>query len=106
MMNEKIEILENDKNQHIDDFYLTFKKKLEELHTFPSVYIFKFIMSAEQSNIARLHSIFENANASISSRDSKNGKYSSFTIKAPVSDADDVVLYYRQVSAIDGVMML
>lgn len=53
-----------------------------------------------------MHSIFENANAFISTRDSKNGKYSSITVKAPVYDADDVVLYYRQVSAIDGVMML
>lgn len=105
-MNNKIEILEHNKNQHIDDFYLTFKKKLEEIHTFPSDYMFKFIVSSEQSNIARVHSIFENANACFSMRDSKNGKYSSITVKAPVSDADDIVIYYRQVAAIDGVIML
>jgi len=105
-MNGKIEILGNDKDLHVDDFYLTFKKKLEEVHTFPSDYIFKFIVSSEQSNIAKLYSIFENANASFSMRESKNGKYSSITVKAPVSDADDVVIFYRQVAAIDGVMML
>ncbi|NDV94705.1 DUF493 domain-containing protein [Dysgonomonas sp. 521] len=105
-MNNKIEILEQDKVQHIDDFYLTFKKKLEEMHTFPSDYMFKFIVTSEQSNIAKVHSIFEKANASFSIRDSKNGKYSSITVKTSVSDADDVVIYYRQVAAIEGVMML
>ena len=106
MKNEKIEILENDKNQSVDDFYQTFKAKLEEVHAFPSEYLFKFIVPAEQSNPAKLHTIFENANAAISSRDSKNGKYSSFTVKVRVHDADDVILFYRQVSVIDGVLML
>lgn len=105
-MNGKIEIIENDKSQHIDDFYLTFKKKLEETHTFPTDYIFKFILSAKQGEIAKLYSIFENSNASFSTKDSKNGKYSSITVKVPVNDAEDIIIYYRQVSAIDGVMML
>lgn len=105
-MNGKIEIIENNKDQHIDDFYLTFKEKLEEIHTFPSDYIFKFIVASEQSNIAKVYSIFENAEASFSVRDSKNGKYSSITVKAPVSDANDVVIYYRQVAALEGVIML
>ncbi|MDR2954775.1 MAG: DUF493 domain-containing protein [Prevotella sp.] len=105
-MNGKIEILENDKIQHIDDFYLKFKKKLEETHTFPKDYIFKFILSTKQDEIAKLYSIFENSNASFSTKDSKNGKYSSITVKAPVSDADDIVIYYRQVAAIDGIVML
>ncbi|WP_029902514.1 DUF493 family protein [Prevotella sp. 10(H)] len=105
-MNGKIEIIENDKNQHVDDFYLNFKEKLQEIHTFPSDYIFKFILSSEEKNIAKLYSIFDNANASFSLKDSRNGKYTSVTIKTPVNDADDVVIYYRQVSSINGVMML
>jgi len=105
-MNGKIEILENDKNQQVNDFYLIFKQKLQEMHTFPTDYVFKFIVASEQSNIAKVHSIFEKANACFSMKDSKNGKYSSITVKAPVTDADDIVIYYRQVAAIDGVMML
>ena len=105
-MNEKVKIGKSDKDRNIDDFYLTFKQKLKETHTFPTDYIFKFIMSSNQGNIAKVYTIFANANASFSSRDSKNGKYSSITIKTRVNDADDVVIYYRQVAAIDGVMML
>lgn len=105
-MNNKIEILESDKNQHIDDFYLKFKDKLEETHSFPSVYIFKYIVPAKQSTIARLHSIFENSGGSFSTRDSKNGKYTCMTIKVPVNDADDVIIYYRQTAAIEDITML
>lgn len=105
-MKEKIEIFDNDKNQSVDDFYVTFKEKLQEIHTFPTDYLFKFILPSEQSNIAKVHAIFENANTNLSIRDSKNGKYLSITIKVAVSDADDVIIYYRQVAAIDGVVML
>lgn len=105
-MNEKIKVLENDRNQHTDDFYLKFKERLDQTHSFPSEYIFKYIVPAEQSVIAKLYSIFNSANASISTRDSKNGKYTSLTIKAFVNDADDVVIYYRQAAVIDGIVML
>lgn len=105
-MKRKFEILENDKNQHVDDFYLRFKEKLEETHTFPVNYMFKYIVPAEQNIIAKLHSIFEMANPVFSTRESKNGKYTSVTIKVPVNDADDVVIYYRQTAAIDGIVAL
>lgn len=105
-MNKKFEILEKDKNQHTDDFYRQFKEKLELTHTFPTDYLFKYIVPAEQSIIAKLHSIFETPEASISTRDSKNGKYTCMTIKVPVNDAEDVVIYYRQTSGIEGIMTL
>lgn len=105
-MNTKFEILEKDKNQSHDDFYIKFKEELERSHSFPLEYLFKYIVPSEQSKIAQLHSIFENANASISTRDSKNGKYTSLTIKVHVNDADDIVIYYRQAAAIEGIMAL
>lgn len=105
-MKERIGIFDNDKDQTVNDFYLNFKDKLKETHTFPTDYIFKYIVPAEQSIIARLHSIFDQSNGSISSRDSKNGKYTSVTIKVPVNDADDIIIYYRQAAAIEGIVML
>lgn len=105
-MNEKMKVLGNDRNQYTDDFYLKFKERLEQTHSFPSDYIFKYIVPAEQNIIAKLHSIFSNANPSISTRDSKNGKYTSITIKVAVNDADDVVIYYRQAAVIDRIVML
>ncbi len=105
-MIEKIKILEKEKNLHLDDFYQSFKDKLEEVHSFPTDYIFKFIVSSGQKDIAKLHSIFEKADAKFTIRESKNGNYSSVTINAPINDAIDVVIYYRQVASIEGIMML
>lgn len=105
-MNENIKVLASDRNQHTDDFYRKFKERLEQTHSFPSDYIFKYIVPAEQSIIAKVHSIFSSANPAISTRDSKNGKYTSITIKVAVNDADDIVIYYRQTAVIDGIVML
>ncbi|WP_245871985.1 DUF493 family protein [Dysgonomonas massiliensis] len=105
-MEKKFEVIENDKNLQADDFYVNFKEKLMLTHTFPTNYIFKFIVPAEQATIAKLHAIYENAEANISSRDSKNGKYTSLTIKTAVNDADDVIIYYRQAASIEGIVML
>lgn len=101
-----MKVFENDRNQHTDDFYQKFKERLEQTHSFPTHYMFKYIIPAEQSIIAKLHAIFSSADPSISIRDSKNGKYTSITIKVHVNDADDVVIYYRQAAAIDGIVML
>lgn len=105
-MDKNIEVLENDRNLHADDFYVKFKEKLVQTHSFPTDYIFKYIVPSDQSKIARLHSIFENSNGSISSRDSRNGKFTSVTIKVPVNDADDIIIYYRQAAVIEDIVML
>lgn len=105
-MKNKFEILENDKNLNVDDFYVNFKEKLEEVHSFPTDYLFKYVVPADENILARLHAIFENSNANVSTRDSKNGKYTSITFKVPVNDANDVIIYYRQASAIEGILTL
>lgn len=105
-MKEKIEIIGGDNNQNVDDFYKSFKEKLELTHTFPCNYMFKYIVPSDPSLIARLHAIFNDSKTSFSTRDSKNGKYTSVTVKVPVSDADDVIIYYRQAAAIEGIVML
>lgn len=105
-MEKKIDIIGNNDNLRGEDFYKKFKEELEKIHTFPSDYLFKFIVPADQSTIAQIYAIFGNSRADISTRDSSNGKYTSITAKVMVHDADDVVIYYKQVSAIKGVVML
>lgn len=105
-MDKKTEIVKNDKNHLSDEFYVKFKSELEQAHSFPTEYLFKYILPADQSKIAQLHSIFDNANAQIFMRDSKKGNYISLTVKAPVNDAHDVVIYYRQAMAIEGIVAL
>ena len=97
---------DNSGNQPADDFYSDFRRKLEQAHSFPTQYMFKFIVPSEQSVIARLYAIFDDSAADISTRDSKNGKYISISTKVQVNDPDDVIIYYRQAAAIEGVVML
>lgn len=105
-MEKNFEILEENKDQSPDEFYKNFKQKLEETHQFPCDYMFKYILPSDETKIARLYAIFNDPKVSFSSRPSKAGKYTSFTIKVPVNDADDVILYYRQAAGIEGIVML
>lgn len=105
-MEDKYKIIENNENQTPDDFYKNFRQKLVETHVFPCDYMFKYILPSDEDKIARLYAIFNDPRVSFSSRPSKMGKYTSFTIKVPVNDPDDVILYYRQAANIDGIVML
>lgn len=105
-MDQKTNNLEIDRTQHNDDFYPAFKKKLENVYEFPTYYVFKFVVPSDESIIARLHTIFEKENPSISNRESRTGKYTSLTIKVFVNDANDIVHYYKEVSNIEKVVML
>ena len=42
----------------------------------------------------------------LSTKDSKNGKYTSMNVNAFVLDADQVISIYQKVAKIEGVMML
>lgn len=105
-MEKNFDIIENDENQTVDDFYLKFKEELNKVHAFPTPYLFKYVVPADQSIIAQLHAIFEDVKLSVSTRDSKNGNYTSVTIKAEMNDADHVISYYKRVSEIKGVVAL
>ena len=105
-MENKFEIIENNQNQSADEFYTNFKEKLEETHSFPCEYMFKYILPSNEESIAKLYAIFNDPKVSFSSRPSKTGKYTSLTIKVPVNDANDIILYYRQAAKIEGIVML
>lgn len=106
-MKEKFEIFETNKNQQSADFYRDFKEKLEQNQSFPTDYLFKFIVPSEESAIAQVQAVFtNNEKASFASKDSKNGKYTSLTIKVYVQDANEVIGYYKQASTIKGIIAL
>jgi uncharacterized protein len=79
---------------------------LDATHSWPSVYMFKFIIPSDISKIARLEAIFNTETAEIRSRESANGKYTSVTIKELMLNAEGVLDYYAKASKIEGVMAL
>lgn len=89
-----------------EDFYTSLKDKLENNHNFPEDYLFKFIITNDESKITEIYRAFDDMKFTLSNRDSKQGKYTSININAFVLDADQVISIYKKVGEVDGVMML
>ena len=101
-----INIVDNHENVNPEDFYASLKEKLEATHDFPQDYLFKFIITNEESKQTEIYRVFDNVKYTLSTKDSKNGKYTSLTMNAFVLDADQVISIYKEVGKISGVMML
>ncbi len=82
-----------------------FKKKLSESITFPSVYMFKFIVDADNRKIAILESLF-GEDADIHTKQSGNGRYISITAKEVMMNVDEVMDVYRKALEVKGVIFL
>lgn len=89
-----------------DEFYESLRTKLEANHDFPEDYLYKFIFPNEHTKLTELYQIFDQMKYTISTRESKNGKYISASILAFVLDANQVIDLYKKVSTIEGVVML
>jgi uncharacterized protein len=88
------------------DFDFTdFAKKLESSHTFPTVYMFKFIIKSEHRKIALLENIF-GEEAELHRTESSGGKYICITAKQVVMSVDEIIGIYKQAEKIGGVMSL
>ncbi|MCB0784219.1 MAG: DUF493 family protein, partial [Flavobacteriales bacterium] len=80
------------------------KAKLEDVHDWPSVYMFKFIFEPTEERLARVMALFPEE-SEVLRRYSKGGKYLSVTAKEVMMNADDVVDRYVRASEIDGVIV-
>jgi uncharacterized protein len=69
----------------------------------PIVYMFKFIVPAENKLIALVESKFSDE-AIINQKESSGGKYISITIKEVMMDAESIIAKYQQMEGIQGLM--
>ncbi len=89
-----------------DEFYGRLKEQLEESNSWPSDYLYKFIVPTETEKIDGIHQIFDNAGAVIESKKSKKGKYTSLSITVNLKNPEEVIKKYREVGKIKGVISL
>lgn len=88
-------------------FYEKLKKRLEESTEWPTDYMFKFILPSHQPSIEKLKGIFDEEGATINTRSSSKGKYTSVTIRLGIDHPDQVVEKYKEVGyQIEGVISL
>jgi len=88
-----------------EEFYKNLKLKLEETTKFPTDYLYKFIVPTDGNQSQEVKNIF-NKGAVISTKKSRNGKYTSVSINIKVKDADEVIAYYQQAEKIEGIISL
>jgi hypothetical protein len=85
--------------------YEQFKEKLEQEHTFPSVYMFKFIIPSDNKKMALVEALFSEE-AEIHQKQSSSGKYISITSKQVVISSDEIIEVYKKAMTIEGLMAL
>jgi len=89
-----------------EDFYTKLLLQLEETTTFPAVYLYKFIIPTNKEEQKKLLNKFDNLGATIDTKHSKNGKYTSFSIHVKMDTAAAVIQKYKDVSDIKGIISL
>ncbi len=89
-----------------EEFFSRLKLQLEETTKWPADYLYKFIVPTDDSKIKQIEKIFDNTGAVIESKQSKKGKYTSLSVTVHLEGADAVIVKYKQVGAVEGVISL
>ncbi len=90
-----------------EEFYKKLKVQLTETNTWPSQYLYKFIVKRDINKIQMIESLFNHLGAVIKTTESKNGTYTSVSINVIMKDPDAVISKYIEVSDnVEGVISL
>lgn len=81
-----------------EDFYAKLKTQLLDTADWPSAYLYKFIVRTAPEKIKQIHAIFDNLGAVITTKESKNGKYTSVSINVTMKDPDAVISKYKEIA--------
>tara|TARA_Y100001958_G_scaffold153361_1_gene140749 strand:- start:568 stop:858 length:291 start_codon:yes stop_codon:yes gene_type:complete len=93
-------------SQNSDEFYKRFLKKLEISHSWPGMYMFKFIMPSNSSYIEELILIFKDLEINISRKYSSNKKFMSISINTKLNFPEEVIKIYKKTSHFKGLIRL
>lgn len=89
-----------------DEFYRKLKISLEETTIFPSKYMFKFILPANEEKVKEIEDIFNHTGAVINTKVSKTGKYKSLTVLVTMLNAEQIIIKYKEAGKVEGVISL
>jgi uncharacterized protein len=81
----------------------SFKELLNKEYSWPAKYTFKFILPGGQEKA--IEELFKEG-VEIKKKPSSGGKYSSITIYAVMSDADEIMALYRAAATVPGIISL
>ncbi|WP_405206268.1 DUF493 family protein [Aquimarina sp. LLG6339-5] len=90
-----------------EEFYKKLKVQLADTALWPTAYLYKFIVPTDTEKINQIEKIFDNLGAVITTKQSKNGKYTSVSINVRMKNPDQVISKYKEVAEkVEGVISL
>lgn len=90
-----------------EEFYNKLRSQLYETASWPSEYLYKFIVPSDQQKINQIEDLFNNLGAVITTKESGKGTYTSVSINVDMKDPDAVISKYKEVAEkVEGVISL
>jgi len=86
--------------------YEKLRQQLSEGFEWPQVYMFKFIVPANNKKVARVENLFNSKEATVSLRSSRNGNFISVTAKELMLSPEGVIERYVEAEKIEGLISL
>tara|TARA_B100000508_G_C11380766_1_gene238498 strand:+ start:246 stop:539 length:294 start_codon:yes stop_codon:yes gene_type:complete len=97
--------MENEETKE-KEFYERLTVQLEQDSTWPSPYLYKFIVPASLEKISEIEAIFNDMGAEVQTRDSSKGNFTSISVRVVMESPSAVVEKYQEVSKVEGVISL
>ncbi len=89
----------------MEEKWKALEEKLAE-QEWPAVYMFKFIVPADNQRIAQVEKLFNTSEAEVTMRTSKKGNFVSITAKEMMMSPQKVIERYKMAGGIEGLISL
>ena len=88
-----------------DSDFDSLREKLDDQVSWPSVYLFKFIIPADNHKLAQVMNLF-NETSEITTRESGKGNFISVSAKEVMLSTESVIEVYKKAAQVDGLIAL
>lgn len=89
-----------------EDFYSRLQEQLILSQKWPGAYIFKFIVKSNSDHVETIKRYFETFDANFKLKHSSKNTYISLSVHVLMDSPKTVILMYKKVGALDGVLAL
>ncbi len=86
------------------EFYNRLKEELANTSSWPSEYLYKFIVPTDEVKVKSVEDAFDNMGAVIVTKKSKTEKFTSISVNLTMENPEKVVEKYLEVSKVEGII--
>ncbi len=86
--------------------YRSLETQLSQDQSWPAVYMYKFIIPADNKKLSQVETLFDSKEAEVTVRQSRNGNYLSITAKEMMISPESVIARYKEAEGIEGLISL